>query len=257
MHVYIYDDYVSNKKYDSLIAKIETRITDLSLNGKIIRLNVMRNIEDAIDNEIKRGAKTIVAVGNNTTVHKIINAIIKARNKTSLGDNIPLGIIPIGKKNNEIAEAVGIEKEENACDNLLARRLEKISLAKANEHYFLTNGIIESSGTILEMSENYKIEILENGLISIINLPITKEESQYSSPKDEKLELIIRTKPRKFFFKKTPKKTNKSFFSLNKLTIINKNKPLILDYSKKINTPAIIRLSKNKLNLIVGKNRTF
>jgi hypothetical protein len=135
--------------------------------------------------------------------------------------------------------------------------LEKISLAKANDYYFLTNGIIESSGTILEMSENYKIEILENGLISIINLPITKEEGQYSCPKDEKLELIIKTKPHKFFFKKNSKETNKSFFSLNKLTIINKNKPLILDYSKKINTPAIIRLSKNKLNLIVGKNRTF
>jgi hypothetical protein len=257
MHVYIYDDYVSAKKYDSLIAKIETRITDLSLNGKIIRLNVMRNIEDAIDNEIKRGAKTIVAVGNNITVNKIINAIIKTRNKTNLGDNIPLGIIPIGKRNNEIADAMGIEREESACDNLLARRVEKISLGKANDDYFLANAIIESSGTELKINKNYKIEIIENGLISIINMPITKEEAQHSNPNDKKIELIIKTNPRKFFFKKESKETNKSFFSLNSLTIINKSKTLLLDYSKKINTPTMIMLSKNKLNLIVGKNRVF
>jgi len=45
----------------------------LGLNGKIIRLGLLENINEAVENEIKRGAKTIVAVGSDKTVHKIMD----------------------------------------------------------------------------------------------------------------------------------------------------------------------------------------
>ncbi|MCK4553680.1 hypothetical protein KAU19_01815, partial [Candidatus Parcubacteria bacterium] len=64
MHIYIYDSYVNQKKYDKVLARIETRITDLGLNGKISRLGLMKNIPDLVYNELKRGVKTIIAVGN-------------------------------------------------------------------------------------------------------------------------------------------------------------------------------------------------
>ena len=49
---------------------------DLGLNGKIIRLGGIKKIKGTIQNEIKLGAKTIIAVGNNQTVNKIIGSII-------------------------------------------------------------------------------------------------------------------------------------------------------------------------------------
>ena len=38
MHVYIYDSFLNHKKFEKIIARIETRVTDLGLNGKINRL---------------------------------------------------------------------------------------------------------------------------------------------------------------------------------------------------------------------------
>src|SRR5680860_1199287 len=128
MHVYIYDDYVSTKKYDTTLAHIETRITDLGLNGKIIRLDVMKNVAEAVASEIKRGAKTIVAVGNDKTINKIINSItlFAIRNQTEV--DIPLGLITVGDKGNSIAPALGIESGEKGCDSLSARRIAKLDL---------------------------------------------------------------------------------------------------------------------------------
>ena len=101
MHIYIYDSFVNQKKYDKILARIETRITDLELNGKISRLGVMKNIPDIVSNELKRGAKTIIAVGNDKTINQVINSLA--------GSQVPLGIIPIGRENNQISFALGIE----------------------------------------------------------------------------------------------------------------------------------------------------
>ena len=75
MNIYIYDDYLNKSKYSRVLNRVEIRLTDLGLNGKIIRLGAIKNIRDVIQNEIKSGAKTIIAVGNNQTVNKIIGEI--------------------------------------------------------------------------------------------------------------------------------------------------------------------------------------
>ena len=124
MNIFIYDSFLNQKKYDRLLARVETRITDLGLNGKISRLSPTRNVSETITNELKRGAKTIIAVGNNKTINQIINSLA--------GSQAPLGIIPIGEDNNDIAKSLGIESIEAACDILSARLLVKIDLGLAN-----------------------------------------------------------------------------------------------------------------------------
>ena len=48
MHVYIYDDYLAKGKYNKAINRMEIRITDLGLNGKILRLSGIKNVKAAI-----------------------------------------------------------------------------------------------------------------------------------------------------------------------------------------------------------------
>lgn len=239
------------------MARIETRITDLGLNGKIIRLDVMKNINEAVENEMKRGAKTIVAVGDDRTVNKIINAMIKAEIHTQMSAEIPFGIIPIGKENNKIADCLGIGEAEEAGDVLSARRIEKIDVAQAGNNYFLAQARIESRGTTLEMGKDYSIEVMEGGEINIINLSTFSNlpENANSNPQDGVLELYIKTKGSRTLTKFNPEE-NQSLFSLKKLTIINKKSSIILDDNVKITTPAEISVTK-KLNIIVGKRRGF
>ncbi|MDD5031922.1 MAG: diacylglycerol kinase family protein [Patescibacteria group bacterium] len=257
MHIYIYDDYVNTKKYDNALARIETRITDLGLNGKIIRLGLLKNINEAVENEIKRGAKTIVAVGSDRTVNKIINAIIIAGINNQMKIETPLGIIPVGNESNTIAETLGVGQEEEAGDVLSARRIEKLDIAQAGHSFFISQAQIASQGTTLEIEKDYSIEIMEPGEIDVINLSIFSNlpEKAKPNPKDGILELYIKTKAGRKLTKLNPA-ANQSLFSLKKLTIINPKYPIILDNSIAVSTPAEISVNRS-LNVIVGKERRF
>lgn len=249
MNVFIYDSFLSEKKYNNTLSKIETRITDLGLNGKIIRLSLLKNVLASIDSEIKRGAKTLIAVGNNHTLNKVLNSICSSNHPDAL--NIPIFIIPVGKENNEIANNLGIDNFLNACEVLSSRRIEEVNIAKANNSYFLSEAIINTIGTKIEIDQNFTIEILEQGSIIINNLNInnkTLPKNISCTPNDDKIELFIKSKK---------EKTVKSVFTFKELVVESKNKNLVLDRSEEIKTPILLKISDKKIRLIVGKNRTF
>lgn len=254
MHVYIYDSFLNQKKYEKVMARVETRITDLGLNGKINRLGPMKNINDLISTELSRGAKTITAVGNDETVCRAINSMA--------GSDVALGIIPISKEKNLIAASLGIGNEEDACDILSARRIIKLDLGQANNLYFLANALITNRGTTIEINKNYSIEIMEGGEVGIVNLATEGDipecrllyKNINSNPQDGILELFIKTKQSKGFLKKL---TGQSVFPFKKLTVINEQHPVILDGAIEIKTPVEISVAKQALNVIVGKDRGF
>lgn len=259
MHIYIYDTYVNQKKYDSTTARIETRITDLGLNGKIIRRGIMSSVYDSILNEIKKGATTIIAVGNNDLLSEAINSLAKIASLNILNKGVPLGFIPVGKKNNSIAEYLGIEFEENACDTLSARRIETLDLGLANNNFFLFYATIPTNNTSIEIDEDYSIEIKQSGEVYIVNMPIglNLPSEVKANAKDQILELFIKTKQNKKFLPISSDKSSQSIFPFKKLRIINKKLPVIIDNSLEIKTPVDINIAREKINLIVGKNRNF
>ncbi|MDD4333316.1 MAG: diacylglycerol kinase family protein [Patescibacteria group bacterium] len=267
MHVYIYDDFVSTKKYTKELAFLETRLTDLGLNGKIIRLGNMKNIPGLIENELRLGAKTIVAVGDNATLNKTANAIINYLIKNDLSANPPLAIIPVGENNNSIAPILGIKNLEDGCDILAARRIEKIDVGKVVSYntsgqtektFFINDAIIKNQGTNLEINKKFSIEVSGEGIIYIINLPLENAVANNITPDptDGILELFIKTKYSKSFLKLNPQ-ISQSLFSIKNLTVDNPKTPLILDNSLEINTPAEVSVLKKKINVIVGKERNF
>jgi diacylglycerol kinase family enzyme len=258
MHVYIYDSFLNHKKYDNILARVETRLTDLGLNGKISRLGIMKNIQDSVENELRGGAKTIIAVGDDNTVNRVVNAMA---GMNQIGQSIPMGIIPIRDGYNSIAASFGIGSEEEACDILSARRIEKLDVGQANNSFFISNASIANRGTVIEMDQDYSVEVMEEGEVNIVNLATGEKPMPAKAkfdPQDGVLELFIRTKKSKGFLKLMDKEIGQSIFSLESLTIhSNKGLPLILDGSIKIPTPAEISVIKQRLNIIVGKDRSF
>ncbi|NTW06081.1 MAG: hypothetical protein HGA27_08200 [Peptococcaceae bacterium] len=249
MHVYIYDGYLGNHKYAKILAKIETRLTDLGLNGKICRLGVIKNYQDLIQGEIRRGAKTLIAVGNDETLNKVINSLS--------GSDIPVGLIPLDKEKNTIASHLGIDEGIAACDVLSARRLAKIDLAVANSTYFLTEASISGEGTIVDLDKNYTIESPNSAVIKIINLALSEETNNFAmtSPNDGQLELYIENGITNGLLKK--KAVSKSLFTADKFYIKNEKESLLLDNCALISPPVEIRVLKDALTLIVGKKRGF
>lgn len=237
MYVYIYDEFTNQAKYNKLLYKIEKRLTDLNLNGETIRLGALKDLKTAVEDKIRRGAKTIVAVGNGRTVNQVMNIIVNQNNEKNY---LILGIIPVDEKNSYVAQALGIKSIEDACNILLARRVETFKLTLINQNYFLFKVNIESPGTILEINKDYAIQNADMANVEIIN---TLNLKNILEPEKGKLELNIRNKD------------GQSSFPFNELLVVNRGIPIIIDESLKIEGPARIKPSLEEIKIIVGRQR--
>ncbi len=258
MHIYFYDAFVNQKKYDTALARIETRITDLGLNGKIIRLGLTNSIDDNVEREVKKGAKTITVVGNDALVNKAVNAVARLEAANIIHKPVPVGIIPVGKKNNRIAEYLGIKHEEGACDILSARRIQRTDLGLVNDRYFLTHVIIGGRGTSVEIDGHYSVEVDGAGSVEVVNLPVGLELPPGTTKADDGvLELFIKTAGAKKIVPARTGNNKESVFVFKKLRISNKTMPVIVDGVMEIKTPVEINIAKEKIQLIVGRDRRF
>jgi diacylglycerol kinase family enzyme len=247
MHIYIYDDFLEKSRYNKTLNKIETRLTDLGLSGKIVRLNNLKNSDKAIKEEVKQGAKTVVAVGGDKTFSKVIN-VLMSNDLSFFVRNIVIAFIPVG--NSSLAETFGLNNYQQACDILLARRLKTIFLAKCNTLYFISNIKINGENAEIQINENYQVTLLRNNTAYIINVPSRKILDKIPNIKEideNKLYLYIENNKQDF-----------SFIPANKLKIKNqKNLFLSLDSCLNCEESADISLSDKQIRLIVGKNRAF
>lgn len=234
MYVYIYDEFLSSGKYDKLVYTVEKRLTDLGLNGKIIRLGITKNLKSAIDDEIRQGAKTIVAVGNDRTVAQVINVI--ANNQSDEKYRVCLGIIPLEEKGGRLAKLFGIKNINNACEVLLGRRLEIFGLAAINNGFFIFRAETELLGAVLEIDKNFIIQPIKPATLEINNDP--------GPEKDKKL-LSLKIK----------EGNTESSFAFRELLLVNKEMPVVTDGCLEVKTPAKISLSDEKIRIIVGKGR--
>jgi len=96
MYYYIYDNYLTDKKYEKELDKIKTRLLDLEIQGKHEKLTLLKSIDELVKDEIKRGATTVVAVGNDKTFLKLVDVIAQS--------GVTLGLIPVGKEDNNLAK---------------------------------------------------------------------------------------------------------------------------------------------------------
>ena len=246
MYYYLYDPQLSDKKYNNITARIETRLTDLGINGKINRLSFLKNINQLLFEEIKRGVKTVIIVGDDKTIGQVINLVADF--------NITIGLIPIGSDNN-IARLLGVPLGEEACDVISSRIIKKIDLGKINNHYFLTNLIINGKNNALECDNNYLINLSEgNNTINISNLNYCYNSP--TDPLDSQLDVFIENVQKKLLRKA---KSTLSHFKNATLKITgDKTVPILINDEKKIvKTPAEVIVVPKKLKIIVGKGRYF
>lgn len=245
MHLYIYDDFLDKNKYTKSVNKIETRITDLGLTGKIIRLSNLKNVDGAIWGEIKRGARTLVVVGNDGSFNKVLKTLLS--NEVSFFLNkIFLAFIPI--ETSQIGLSLGIKSYTDACNILLARRTENIRVAKANNNYFLSQAEILSKNITIKIEDDYSLEVDNKSSAYIINMPsfnISKILPKKIDPRDQFLHVYINNK-------------GFSFIPVKNIKISSADKGFItLDNSTQVDLPCKLSMSEKEMNLIVGKNRVF
>ncbi|NMC51372.1 hypothetical protein GYA54_01435 [Candidatus Kuenenbacteria bacterium] len=251
MYCYIYDSFLNQKKYEKQLSKIELFLADLGIGGRIHKLNVLKNLEELISEEINGGTKNLIVVGNDQTVSRVLDFLV--------GKNVALGIIPMGE-NNALAESIGIGSPEDACKIISARLIGEMDVGKINEQYFLMGLEVDDHNVIFNFKE-YNINPRENNnTVGICNIN-TKKYDFNSRFDDGVMEAVFIPGQQSWwqglFNKKEPENAQKiSIFPIKTLEIEHRKKPvnIIIDGQRTIKTPARIEVLKRKLKIIMGKS---
>lgn len=241
LHFYIYDESLSQSKFSATVADMETRLTDLGLQGHVGRLGPLKNAKDMVKEALQAGARTIVAVGNDKTFAKVADAVARL--------DLIMGVIPIGETN-RIGKYFGITNTSSGCKILAARKIETIDMARINTQYFLTDAVIESNAPIkIQCDGNYNIDVTKTPTkITIANL------SDEANCKDSLLNCFIDTTEQGWFRSKT-RRTN---VTAKKIYVVaNKETVAWVDQDAKIKLPIDCEIIPEALDIIVGKDRIF
>lgn len=246
MYLYIYDSFLSDKKYTDLLVKIEKRVTDLGIKGKVARLSVLKNLKEMVNDGVKEGVETIVAIGNAQTFAKVINVVADL--------DVTLGFIPIDN-NNHIAKMLGVPPKVLACDVLASRIVKKIDLGKINNYYFVNTAEIENGEVSIEYNDFKIYPTTEKNKITLHNF--AADSVSNASPVDGILEAVITPIQSGFFGKKKIENTILPFTKIKIGSQAEEQIAILTDEQVIMKTPAEIKVVPEKLKVIVGSDRAF
>jgi len=252
MYYYIYHPDLKKTKHSKLIIDIETKLNKLGLDGKTIKLGAYASLEERIQELDFTSQDTLVVVGDDELFFNTINLIGSERHKPVLG------YIPIFQDSN-LTQNLGLPAGDKSVMVIANRRIENLDLGQVGEDFFLESVKILGPGVELKLNGKFKTQSpLGIGEIEILNLKdlmIDLNQQKQVNPRDGQLEVVF-IENKKSLFRNQTKKIN-SFFRCKKIYVksINGEVDLLVDNYITKKTPQEVIISKNKLKMIVGKNR--
>lgn len=254
MYVYLYDNFLRERKYNALVKAMEISLTDFGIAGKILRLNKFSDTKPIIDDEIKRGAKTIVVVGNDLTLGLVLSRAATA--------DCTFGFLPVGP-HNSIAGVLGIPVGIEACTTLSRRRKERLDVGWVNNRFFISQLHVLPSKIEVIYDERFRVTAHDKMELVVCNLqPFfwkkdTKDrETRVVHPQDGKLEAFLRPLTKKRWWGYTYE--DPSIFPFEEMEVRGEE-PFPVEADGKISKEIRlkIKLAHTKVEMVVGRNRKF
>jgi diacylglycerol kinase family enzyme len=251
-YFYVYDEFVQERRYERELIKIEHRLTDIGIQGKIGRVALFRHIGEIVRDEAKRGAQTIVVVGDDETFRKLMPVLPELE--------VVVGLIPLGAKT-RIAEVLGVPAGAEACDTLSARIIETLDVGRLNERYFFSSVEAFGSDVAVQVGGKYQIKAAASGGIEVRNvgsLAYADLRDGLANARDGMLEVVIHAELPKERLWSRPKTTH-SIFPMKQLGIVGAT-PIsvmldgVLEQFSKIELsclPKALKIISGKARLIV------
>lgn len=244
MYCYVYDEALQDRRFERELAQIETRLTDLGIAGKIARLALFRDANELIRDEIRGGVTTVVAVGNDTTLRRVLDAV---------GDRkTVVALLPIGPQG-EMTELLGMPTGVAACDVLSARIIESLDVGEVNGKRFLQSVHIEERTDFIVEHGTYTLTPQRKASVEVRNFA-APDDAGMQSPVDERLSLIIRVPKFSLF----SKKASIGIVPCSTLRISYQTNVTVLVDGERLNgTDFAFRVIPNALRVVTGKTRKF
>ena len=235
------------------MAAVETRLTDLGLSGRIGRLSAFTNARGLMRDETRKGIKTIVVVGNDETVAKVISGIGEA--------DVTLGIIPIGQPN-EIAKSLGIPEGVEACDVLSRRVTQKVDLGVVNGQLFLSEVRMPAADYAVEIEGKYKIfpqtkdcEVVVSNMRGFGLMP-SGSSRELGNPQDGVLDAMIL--PKKTRRWRRNQRLGSTLIPVRRMVVRgDESFDAYIDTVRINSKEMVIEVAPGRLKVITGRERVF
>ena len=178
MYTYIVEAEATQKKYESELNKIESRLVELEIAGRVEKLTILKSLKETINDAIRGQSETVVLIGSDKLINEAMSTLAEA--------DVTLGIIPLGERLT-IAEALGIPHGVAACDTLSSRITVNLDLGKVSNRYFLSKLSVPVGARVtLDCDSKFQVSALVPSAIDIANF------SELGNPRDGYLEVIVR-----------------------------------------------------------------
>lgn len=246
MYAYIFDSFLQDRKYTHELSQIENRLVTLGIQGRTEKMTILKNLQEGARGAVKRGATTLVVVGNDETITRVLPQLIDK--------DVTLGFIPIGPQQS-IARMLGIPNGISACDMISRRVIRRLDMGKANNAYFLFT--LTAPATVQVECGKYTISSLDpTGSFTITNFPV---DGTNSVPDDGRLELVVTPGEGQGGWKPFRQRSTSSVFPITAVKIVSAigSTMVTLDGKVTVKTPVTVEVAKNTLAVIVGKERGF
>ncbi|KKQ40850.1 MAG: hypothetical protein US58_C0012G0059 [Candidatus Magasanikbacteria bacterium GW2011_GWA2_37_8] len=254
MYVYLYDNFLRQKKFESIVKALEVRLTDYGIAGKILRLANYTDAKQVIDEELKRGAKTIVIVGNDHTFGHVLSRAATC--------DCTFGFLPVGPENT-IAGVLGIPVGVDACDILSRRLKERLDIGWMNNRYFVSQLHVLPAKVKVIYDERFAVSANDKMEVVVCNLqPFFWKKNQKDRednvvhPQDGKLEAFLRPLTKKGWW--GYKYEEPSIFPFEEMEIVGAE-PFTVEADGKVSKElkVKIKLAHGKIDMVIGRNRKF
>lgn len=285
MYYYILNPTSGGGRINKIQDRLKNRLKELGIAGEFVKSIGEGDAKKLTVMGIKKGYKTIVAVGGTGTVNEVINGVGNSE--------VAVGIIPIGEKN-ELAKSLGIIDWQSACNILAARKIETLDIGRVGKSYFITSVNIGFEAEIsdqkpAESSVIHKTMYLKNAFswaskfkpqkatlnfnndyivetdffnIRVSNTRLSGGELESTG---NMLDVLVTGKMShinslKYIFNsdnlKQSKKPDLSLFRTKKV-IVNTQKPVPVSVDGKVlyKTPILCEISNKKLKVIVARKK--
>jgi len=182
-YAYIYDDFLTDRRYQDIVAALETRLSSMGLDGKIGRLALFRSAKELVESFVEQGATNIIIVGNDDTLNKVMWFL----------PDLPVvvGYIPVAIPS-DVASLLNVPIGLEACGAIGARLIESLDVGKLGDRYFLTQAVFENTTAKVKVNNAYTLSLIGGGTIRVKNLgSITRGRYTVADARDGQLEITM------------------------------------------------------------------
>ncbi len=183
-YIFIYDEFLTDKRHERVLAAVEQRLATLDLSGRVGRLTLFRNPKDLVEGMARgQAGATVVIVGNDQTLDRVMWFLPDL--------DVIVGYIPLANPS-DMAKLLGIPLGVEACDVLGARHIETLDVGRLDDRYFLTEVRLPRTNAAIDIEGRYRVSAMYGGSLAVRNLgKASGGEACVSDAKDGLLEVVI------------------------------------------------------------------